>query len=223
MISVLIVDDQELMRESLRILLSTNEAFGIAGLAKDGQEAVDMARRSRPDVVLMDIRMPELSGLECTRLVKEHDPSIKVIILTTFNDDDYVLGAIKNGADGFLLKGVSKEELFSSISTVHGGCSAVDPQTARKIFSLFERMANSSVAKAKPAGLPEEGELSRLELRIIQLIGKGYSNKEIMYACNLADGTVRNYISAILKKLDLRNRTQIAIFAIQSGIMLHEY
>jgi DNA-binding NarL/FixJ family response regulator len=223
MISVLIVDDQELMRESLRILISTNDRLGVAGLAKDGQEAVDMVRRSRPDVVLMDIRMPELNGLECTRLIKEHDPSIKVVILTTFNDDDYVLGAIKNGADGFLLKGVSKEELFNSIATVYNGCSAIDPQTARKVFSLFERLANSSVAPVKLSGPADEGGLNRLELRIIQMIGKGCSNKEIMFACNLADGTVRNYISAILKKLDLRNRTQIAIFAIQSGIMLHDY
>jgi DNA-binding NarL/FixJ family response regulator len=222
-ISVLIVDDQELMRESLRIIIAANDRLTVAGLAKDGQEAVDMVKASRPDVILMDIRMPELNGLECTRLIKEYDGSIKILILTTFNDDEYVLSAIKNGVDGFLLKGVSKEELFNSILMVYNGCSAVDPQTARKVFSLFGRMANSSISPAMLASAPDDGELTRLELRIVQLIGRGYSNKEIMFSCNLADGTVRNYISTILKKLDLRNRTQIAIFAIQSGIMLHDY
>ncbi len=223
MISVLIVDDQELMRESLQILINSNSNFKTVGLAKDGQDAVNLVKKTNPDIVLMDIRMPELNGIECTKFIKEYDASIKVIILTTFNDDDYIYNAIKNGADGFLLKGVSKEELFNSIVTVHNGCSAIDPQTAKKVFSLFGRMASSSFAATRLAVDQEDNNLTTLELKIIQLIGKGYSNKEIMSACNLAEGTVRNYISTILKKLDLRNRTQIAIFAIQSGIMLHDY
>lgn len=223
MISVLIVDDQELMRESLRILIDSNGDFKVVGLARDGQEAVNRAKELNPDIVLMDIRMPELNGIECTRLIKEYRSSIRVIILTTFNDDDYIYNAIKNGADGFLLKGVSKDELFNSIITVHNGCSAIDPQTAKKVFSLFGRMASSSFAATKLAATQEDNNLSPIELRIIQLIGKGNSNKEIMSICNLAEGTVRNYISAILRKLDLKNRTQIAIFAIQSGIMLHDY
>jgi len=223
MISVLIVDDQELMRESLRILIDANEEMKAVGLAKDGMEALRMVASLRPDVVLMDIRMPELNGIECTRSIKERSPETKVIILTTFNDDDYIFNAIKNGADGFLLKGVSKSELFSSIVTVYGGCSAIDPQSAKKVFKLVGRLASPGATADRIAAGPEEGELTQIELKIMQLIGKGCSNKEIMSICNLAEGTVRNYISNILKKLDMKNRTQIAIFAIQSGMMLHDY
>jgi DNA-binding NarL/FixJ family response regulator len=223
MISVLVVDDQELMRESLQIIIDSNEEFKVIALAADGQEALRKISLTRPDVVLMDIRMPDLNGIECTRLVKEMDESIKVIILTTFNDDDYILQAIKYGVDGFLLKGVSKEELFNSIIAVHSGCSAIDPQTAKKAFSLFHRLANSSLSKPCSTEDHISSDLSPLELKIIQLIGKGCSNKEIVSICNLAEGTTRNYISNILKKLGLKNRTQLAILAIQSGIMLHDY
>jgi DNA-binding NarL/FixJ family response regulator len=223
MISVLIVDDQELMRESLKILIDANEAMRAVGLARDGQEAIRMVRDLRPDVVLMDIRMPELNGIECTRAIKEFAPETKVIILTTFNDDDYIFNAIKAGADGFLLKGVSKSELFSSILTVHEGCSAIDPQSAKKIFKLVGRLASPAASSDRISSTPEEGELSAIELRIVQLIGKGCSNKEIMSILNLAEGTVRNYISNVLRKLEMKNRTQLAIFAIQSGMMLRDY
>lgn len=219
MIRVLIADDQELIRESLEVLISSDERFQVVGSAKNGREAVEMAIKLRPDVVLMDIRMPEMNGIECTTLIKQKDDSIKVLILTTFEDDQYVYDAIKQGANGFLLKGISKQDLLNSLVTVYHGGVGVDSQTVEKIYSMFGRLATS------PFHVMQDGDgyvksLTNIELKIMQLIGRGFSNKEIMYQINLSEGTIRNYISNILKKLDLRDRTQIAIFAIQSGLML---
>lgn len=219
MITVMIADDQELIRESLELLISSDPRFKVVGTAKDGREIVDLALELTPDVILMDIRMPEINGLECVRLIKQQNSEIRIIILTTFDDDQYVYDAVKHGADGFLLKGISKNDLLSSIVTVFSGGTSVDPQTAQKIFSLFGRLANSSF-RALQDSHENFKMLTVQELRIMQLIGKGCSNKEIMQEVNYSEGTVRNYISNILKKLDLRDRTQIAIFAIQSGLML---
>lgn len=219
MINVMIADDQELIRESLELIISTDPQFRFIGSAKDGREAVDKALTLRPDVVLMDIRMPEINGLECVRLIKQKDSSIKIIMLTTFDDDQYVYEAVKYGADGFLLKGISKHDLLSSIATVHAGGTSVDPHTAQKIFNLFSRLANTPFRPIQEADETFKT-LTAQELRIMQLIGRGLSNKEIMTEVNFSEGTVRNYISNILKKLDLRDRTQIAIVAIQSGLLL---
>lgn len=219
MISVLIADDQELIRESLEILISSDDRFNVLGSAKNGKEAVEMALSLRPHVILMDIRMPEINGIECTAIIKRRDSSIKIIILTTFEDDQYVYDAIKEGADGFLLKGISKSDLLNSIVTVHSGGVGVDSQTIQKIYSMFSRLAASPFHSIQNS---EDNfkSLSKIELKIMQLIGKGNSNKEMMQQVNLSEGTIRNYISNILKKLELRDRTQIAIFAIQSGLML---
>lgn len=221
MIRILIADDQELIRDSLRLIVSSDERFEVVAMAKDGREAVEMAKKYRPDVVLLDIRMPEINGLECVHLIKGENDAIKIIILTTFDDDEYVYDAIKYGADGFLLKGISKHDLLSSIVTVHQGGTSVDSQTAQKIFSLLGRLASSSFKTIQDY---DDGfkQFSLQELKIIQLIGRGYSNKEIMQEVYFSEGTIRNYISNILKKLDLRDRTQIAIFALQSGLMLKD-
>ncbi len=221
MIRILIADDQELIRDSLRLLISSDERFDVVAIAKDGREAVEKARKYRPDVILLDIRMPEINGIECLHLIKGENDAVKIIILTTFDDDEYVYDAIKYGADGFLLKGISKQDLLSSIVTVHQGGTSVDPHTAQKIFSLLGRLASSSFKTIQDY---EDGfkQFSLQELKIMQLIGRGHSNKEIMQEVNFSEGTVRNYISNILKKLDLRDRTQIAIFALQSGLMLKE-
>jgi DNA-binding NarL/FixJ family response regulator len=219
MITVLIADDQELIRDSLELIIGTDDRFRVVGTAKDGREVVDMAATLRPNVILMDIRMPEINGLECVRLIKSKDSASRIIMLTTFDDEEYVYEAVKNGADGFLLKGISKHDLLTSIETVHHGGTIVDPHTAQKIYSLFHRLANSSYRSIQETH-DDFSSLTPQELRIMQLIGKGYSNKEIMSEVNFSEGTVRNYISNILKKLELRDRTQIAILAIQSGLML---
>ncbi|MCF7943506.1 MAG: response regulator transcription factor [Spirochaetia bacterium] len=219
MIRVVIVDDQELILDSLHLLITSDARFTVVGMAKNGSEAVRLARKVQPDVMLMDIRMPELNGIECVRLIKQDNSNIRIIILTTFDDDKYIYEALRNGADGFLLKGISKRDLLASIETVFNGGATVDPKTAQKVFELFGKIVNTPFAAFQDE--PEEVKsLTDQEIRIMQLIGKGYSNKEIMSEVNFSEGTVRNYISNILKKLDLRDRTQIAIFAIQSGIML---
>ncbi|MFA6732732.1 MAG: response regulator transcription factor [Sphaerochaeta sp.] len=147
MISVLIADDQELIRESLELIISLDPRFQFVGSAKDGREVVELAQKLRPDVILMDIRMPEINGLECVKLIKQKDSSIKIIILTTFDDDQYVYEAVKYGADGFLLKGISKNDLLSSIATVHSG----GPSSTR---ILHRRYSVSSAAWPIPRSAP---------------------------------------------------------------------
>ncbi len=220
MIKVLIADDQEIIRDSLELLISSDSRFEVIGTAGNGRETVQKALEMKPDIIMMDIRMPELNGIECVNLIKEKDSRIKIIMLTTFDSEEYIYNALKNGADGFLLKGISKSDLINSIETVYQGGASIEPDTASKVFSIFGKMAKSFFINQKQEEIEE---LNEIELKIIQLIGRGYSNKEIVSEINFSEGTVRNYISMILKKLDLRDRTQIAIFAIQSGIMLKSF
>ena len=220
MIKVMIADDQEIIRDSLELLINSDNRFEVIGLASNGRETVQKALELKPDIILMDIRMPEMNGIECINLIKERDSRIKIIMLTTFDSEEYIYNSLKNGADGFLLKGISKVDLINSIETVYNGGASIEPDTAHKVFDIFGKMAKSFFINNKQK---EINDLSDIELKIIQLIGRGYSNKEIVSEINLSEGTVRNYISGVLKKLDLRDRTQIAIFAIQSGIMLKSF
>jgi len=218
MIKVLIVDDQEIIRQSLELMLNSKVNINVVGTANDGRDAVKQVRHLTPDVVLMDIRMPEMDGIESMKIIKEFCPNTKVIILTTFDDDEYIYESMKNGANGFLLKGVSIAELVKAIEVVHNGGAMMDNLVGSKVLALFAQMAKSDF-KFKVENRDIE-ELANNELKIIQAIGQGLSNKEVSKLLNFTDGTVRNYISSILKKLELRDRTQIAIFAIQSSIML---
>lgn len=218
MIRVLVVDDQELFRESIALILGMDPGIEVVGLAESGNQAIALTRELLPDVILMDIRMPGIDGIECVRIIKACSPQIKIIILTTFDDNEYIYDALKSGVDGFLLKGISKKQLTSAVEAVYQNEVSVDPQIAGKVFSLLGR-----VVQALPSGAAEDErvrQLSKNEIKIIQKIGQGLSNKEITQNLHFTEGTVRNYISSILKKLDLRDRTQIAIFAIQSGLLL---
>lgn len=218
MIKILIVDDQELIRQSLALILNNQPGMEVVGDAKSGTEAIEITRRLRPEIILMDIRMPGMDGIQCMKIIKENLPHIKIIILTTFDDDEYIYKALKNGADGFLLKGISTLELVRAINIVYNGGVSIEPDIANKVFQIFRKLANYDFVNQVEN--QDIASLSNNELKIIQLIGQGLSNKQITQAMNFSEGTIRNYISSILRKLELRDRTQIAIFAIQSSIML---
>lgn len=215
MVKVLIVDDQELIRESLKIVLSTHDDIQVVGVAGDGFEVLDILKRKKVDVILMDIRMPRMDGVYCTKAVKEQYPETKIIILTTFDDDDFVFSALRYGASGYLLKGVGMEELYQAILTVDNGGAMINPDIATKVFSMFSRMSQNNYSiQVDETSLDD---ISKPEWRVIQQVGFGLSNKEIAQKLFLSEGTVRNYLSSILSKLDLRDRTQLAIWAVQSG------
>lgn len=176
MIKVLIADDQALIRESLQIVLSAHQDIEVVGTVGDGLEVLDFLKSNRPHVILMDIRMPNLDGVLCTKQVKELYPDIKIIILTTFDDDDFIFSALKHGASGYMLKGVSTEELYQAIVTVNSGGAMINPDIATKVFKLFSRMAQSNFAIQVEE--KNVADLSKVEWTIIQQVGVGLSNRE---------------------------------------------
>lgn len=215
MIKVVIADDQELIRESLRIVLGTHEDLKVVDVASDGFEVLQILKRENVDIVLMDIRMPGMDGVYCTKMLKEQFPQVKVIILTTFDDDDFVFSALKYGASGYLLKGVGMDELYKAILTVYSGGAMINPDIATKVFSMFSKMSQDNMSIQIDESSIKD--ISKPEWRVIQLVGFGLSNKEIAQKLFLSEGTVRNYLSSILSKLCLRDRTQLAIWAVQTG------
>lgn len=216
MIKVLIADDQELIRQSLQIVLSNREHIEVIDVVANGSEVIKSIRKVKPDVILMDIRMPKIDGVQCTKIIKENYPQIKIIILTTFDDDEYVYNALKYGASGYLLKGVSMDELVNAIGTVHSGMVMIKPDIATKVVKLFSQMAKADYSMQ----IDNRGtqDLTKTEWKIITQVQIGSSNKEIAEILKFSEGTVRNYLSIILGKLELRDRTQLAIWAVQSGI-----
>ena len=220
-INVMIADDQELIRDSLSIVLGSNPDMNVTGLAGNGHELLELVKKNPPDVVLMDVRMPELDGVEATRAVKEQWPDVHIIILTTFDDDEYVFNALKYGASGYLLKGVSVPELSQAIRTVAQGGAMINPGIVTKVVKFFNQMAQSSLA-TDPENTQGADVLSRTERNISLLVGRGLSNKEIAARLSLSDGPVRNGLSAALAKLELRDRTQLAIWAVQTGLVAGE-
>ncbi|NRO43941.1 response regulator transcription factor [Lactobacillus helveticus] len=221
MIKVLIADDQELIKDSIKIILDVNPKYSITDTVTNGQEALESIEKNKPDVVLMDIRMPVMDGTVCTKHIKEKYPDIKVIILTTFDDDDFIFSALKYGASGYLLKGVSPEELYKAIDTVYSDGAIINPDIAGKVFRLFSKMAQSNYSIS--VNDAQAKNLSKNELQIVQQVGLGRTNKEIAKKLFLSEGTVRNYISKILSCLELRNRTQLAIWAVQKGIINKDF
>ena len=215
MIKILIADDQELIRQSLMIILDNVPDFEVVDCVADGMEVMASVKEEKPDVILMDIRMPRMDGVVCTQRLKELYPDIKIIILTTFDDDEYVFNALKFGASGYLLKGISMKELSDAIRKVYNGTAMINEDIASKVVRLFSRMAQSNVAIRVEDRLTED--LKPHEWDIIVLVGSGLSNKEIASRLNLSEGTVRNSLSNILSKLQLRDRTQLAIWAVQTG------
>lgn len=221
MIKVLIADDQELIRESLKIVLSSYKDIEVVDAVDDGFAVLESMKKVQPDLVLMDIRMPKMDGVLCTKAVKENYPNVKVIILTTFDDDDFIFKALQYGASGYILKGISMEDLYQAIVTVNKGNAMINPDVATKVVKLFSQMAQSNSAIQVQGNSVEN--ISKAEWKIIQQIGFGLSNKEIAAKLFLSEGTIRNYMSTILSKLNLRDRTQLAIWAVQTGVTTRHF
>ncbi len=217
MIKLLIADDQELIRQSLQILLGAEPGFEVLDSVENGKEVIRAIRKEKPDVILMDIRMPEMDGVVCTQIIKENYPDIKIIILTTFDDDEYVFNALKYGASGYLLKGIQTKQLVDAIRKVYQGTSMINEDIASKVVSMFSRMAQTNLAIQIDE--KQTADLKNTEWQIIALVGSGMSNKEIAGKLMLSEGTIRNSLSIILSKMELRDRTQLAIWAVQTGVV----
>jgi DNA-binding NarL/FixJ family response regulator len=214
-IRVLIVDDQELFREGLHILLSVQPGLQIVGEARNGEEALNMAVALKPDVILMDLRMPILDGVAATRRLQSTRPESKVIVLTTFDDDEDVFEGLRAGAVGYLLKDVPSEKLVEAIQAVARGESFLQPSIVGKVVAEFARLSSSPSSSAQPLIDP----LSERELEIVHLLSQGASNKEIAECLVITVGTVKNHVTNILGKLGVRDRTQAALKAKELGII----
>ena len=219
-IRVLLVDDQEIVRQGLATILRYEEGIEVVGQAGNGEEAAAQARALRPDVVLMDLKMPRLGGIPATRQICEALPGTHVIILTTYDTDDLVFEGIKAGARGYLLKDASSETLVQAIRGVMQGESQLDPAVARKVLGEFQRLASRPPA-ARSAPLRDRilEPLTRREEEVLRLLGEGLSNREIGVQLHLSEGTVRNYVSTIIAKLQTNDRTQAVVTALRHGLI----
>ncbi len=215
-IRLLLVDDQALFREGLRILLSVHDDLDIAGEAGNGKEAVELAADLKPDVILMDLRMPVLDGVEATRLVRQEHPQTAVIVLTTFDDDENVFEALRAGAAGYLLKDVSSEKLVEAIRAAARGESFLQPSVAAKVIAEFTRISGQPT---RPEAQPLVEPLSERELEILVIMASGATNREIAEQLYIAEGTVKNHVTNILSKLGARDRTQAVVKAQELGIL----
>ncbi len=215
-IRVVIVDDQLLMRQGLETLLELESDIEVAGQAGDGLQAIEVVQQYKPNVVLMDVRMPRMDGVEATRQIRAKIPQTQVIILTTFDDDEYVFEGLRAGAMGYLLKDVSAEELTDAIRRVARGEALIQPSIARKVVSEFARLG-AETKKAESEELLDP--LSERELEILKLVAQGMSNREIAAKLFITEGTAKNHISNILSKLGVRDRTQAVLRAQELGLV----
>lgn len=215
MINVLIVDDDPFIRQSLQVLLGMDLDIEVTGAASEGNEALELLQKGlMVDVVLMDIRMPGCDGVEGTGKIKKAFPQISVLMLTTFDDDEYIIEALRNGASGYLLKNIPPDRIIQGIKTVHEGNMLIHPDIARKLATFLQPAARQESPQGQPL---ESFGLTKAELTIVASIAEGHTNKEIAGQLFLSEGTVKNYITDILSKLELRDRTQIAIFYLKNG------
>jgi DNA-binding NarL/FixJ family response regulator len=212
---VLLVDDQQLLREGLRTLLELEEGLSVVGEAADGDAAVKAFEELAPDVVLMDIRMPKMDGVEATRRIRGRSPGAKILVLTTFDEDELVFAAVRAGARGFLLKDISGADLAAAVRNVAAGGAALQAGVARKVMDAFARLAQPAAAADRHLVEP----LSGRERAVLGLVARGLSNKEIAEQLFLAEGTVKNHVSTILQKIDARDRTQAALKARELGLL----
>jgi len=216
MIRLIIVDDQRLMREGLKTILELEEDFSVVGIAANGREALELCRANPPDIVLMDIRMPEMDGVEATGLIKAQMPQVKVIILTTFDDDELIIQGLKAGAKTYLLKDLPSERLAEIIRSTHRGDMVLQPEIAAKLVEKASEGAKGTSGQEEGI-LPEP--LTKREKEILHLMSQGLNNTEISAKLFISEGTAKNYISNIYGKLGINDRTQAVLFAMKHRLI----
>ncbi len=211
MIRILICDDQEVVREGLRVILSSASNIEVVGVAQDGAEALELIPQTMPDLVLMDLKMPGMNGIQATRQIRNHYPQVRVLVLTTYDADEWVFDAIRSGAAGYLLKDTPSEELIAAVKGTVEGKTHVDPTVAGKLFAQVAQShtsPNTAIA----------AELSDRERDVLRLLARGLTNTDIARQLHLSEGTVRNYVSSVFAKLGVSDRTQAAVIALRHGL-----
>ena len=211
-IRILIVDDHTMVRDGLNTMLSRQKDFVVVGEASNGREAADLALQMDPDVILMDLRMPEVSGVEAMRIIGSRDTDVRFIVLTTFDTDEYIFDAIEAGATGYLLKDTSREELFNAVRTVHRGESQIEPGVAAKVLSRFQELSRHGPEHNRES-------LSEREIEVLQLIARGSANKQIAGELLISESTVKTHVANIFRKLNVSHRTEAVTQALQRGII----
>jgi DNA-binding NarL/FixJ family response regulator len=215
MIKVILVDDQLIIREGIKIILEQDKEIEVVGCAENGKAALKLCERLSPEVVLMDVVMPECDGVEGTRLIKEKFSKTKVVMLTTFNDDEKILNALNYGADGYILKDIKPEDLILTVKSAAAGLSIMHKDTYKSVVRKVNSQNKISIIENNDLNV----ELTNRELSIIRLIVDGKSNIEIARTVHLTEGSVRNAVSVILKKLNLKDRTQLGVFAVKNDLV----
>jgi DNA-binding NarL/FixJ family response regulator len=219
-ITVLLADDQPLLRRGFRMILEAEDGVTVAGEAGDGAEAFELARRLKPDVVLMDIRMPGTDGIEATRRITAAEPGVRVLVLTTFDLDEYAFGALQAGASGFLLKDVRPHELVAAVRTVASGDAVVSPRVTRRLLEEYARQLPVADAAGDQASrYPKLSSLTEREREVLAVVAQGLSNTEIAASLFVSETTVKSHVGRILAKLGLRDRVQIVVLAYESGLV----
>ncbi|WP_206459105.1 response regulator [Anaerovorax sp. IOR16] len=211
MIKVILADDQVLLRESIGYILDNDEEITVVGMAGNGYEVIKLCEKLRPDIVLMDIEMPQLDGVNATKIIKENYKSTKVIILTTFENPDNIMESFVADADGYIVKNISHKDLVLTVKCVHSGLTVIHKSVKEIMINRFKGFSDYK--------LKYKDILTEKEIEIVRLIAQGCSNKEIASTLNYSEGTIKNNVSKILEKLDMSDRMQIAIFAIENGIV----
>lgn len=211
MIKILLAEDQVMVRQGLKAMIETDESIKVTGEASNGKEAIELCEQQSFDVAVLDIRMPDMDGLEAARLIHARWPEMKLLMLTTFDDEEYVMDALKIGVSGYMLKNGDTESLIRSIKSAYNGGLSLEDQIAAKVVP--------TLIKRKEEGLEPDPSLTPRERAILACIGEGLSNREIAYKLSLSVGTVKNHTSQILDKLQLRDRTQLAIYAIRHHLV----
>lgn len=211
MINIILADDQQIIREGIKMILSLYDDVRIIGEANDGKELLYLLTNLNPDVILLDVRMPNINGVDATKIIKENYKNVKVLILTSFNDDNYIFDSLKNGADGYLLKDSNSDTLIDAIRTVYNGEMLLAPEVTKKVVTAFKSITIDNTCPNREEEINSDLLTSR-EIDVARLISQGKSNKDICHILFLSEGTVKNYVSKILSKLNLNSRTELALF-----------